>query len=395
MSKRWPAKKVIGLTGNIATGKSVVRRMLEHLGAFSIDADGLAHRAMSPGAPAYLPVVETFGKFLLDPNGHIDRKKLANVVFHDPEALDRLEKITHPIVIEVIGLLVKRAPQEVVVIEAIKLFESGLANECDSVWVVDAPEDVQIKRLTSSRGMSEPEARMRISAQPAQKEKLARAGVIINNADGYEKTFEQVQAHLDKLVGVKPEATPASAPAAPSPATPTAPAPTAGPIDAAAAISVTRSGPKEAQMIADFLNQHTGTTLSRTDVLQSFGDKAYLLAYSGPTLVAIAGWQVENLITRVTQLVLLSEAPVDPVIKALIKMIEESSSALQAEVALIFLSKDGSAEIEKTMLNVGYERQTTADFRIPDWREAAEESQPPNTNMLARRLRTDRILKPI
>ncbi len=73
VSNRWPDKTIIGLTGNIATGKSVVRRMLEHLGAFSIDADALAHRAMSPGAPAYGPVVELFGRWVVGPDGQIDR----------------------------------------------------------------------------------------------------------------------------------------------------------------------------------------------------------------------------------------------------------------------------------------------------------------------------------
>ena len=73
----WPGKYVIGLTGNIATGKSVVRKMLEHLGAYGIDADALAHRALAKQAPGYLPVVETFGKWILASDGQIDRSRLA------------------------------------------------------------------------------------------------------------------------------------------------------------------------------------------------------------------------------------------------------------------------------------------------------------------------------
>jgi dephospho-CoA kinase len=168
VSNRWPGKTVIGVTGNIATGKSIVRRILEHVGAFGIDADGLAHRAMSPGAPAYQPILDTFGRWILASDGQIDRDKLGKVVFNDPDALARLEALTHPIVSQVIDLLVKRASQKVVVIEAIKLFEAGLAQHCDSVWVIDAPEDVQIKRLVQQRKMTEPEARMRVAAQPPQ-----------------------------------------------------------------------------------------------------------------------------------------------------------------------------------------------------------------------------------
>ncbi|MCX6035924.1 MAG: dephospho-CoA kinase, partial [Chloroflexi bacterium] len=83
----WPGKYVIGLTGNIATGKSVVRRMLEHLGAYTIDADALSHRAIAKGAPGYRPVVVIFGKFMLDARGEIDRAKLGRLVFNDPDAL--------------------------------------------------------------------------------------------------------------------------------------------------------------------------------------------------------------------------------------------------------------------------------------------------------------------
>src|SRR5689334_2556895 len=83
----WPGKYVIGLTGNIATGKSVVRRMLEHLGAYTIDADALSHRVISRGAPGYQPVLETFGKWLLDKDGQINRDKLGSLVFADKEAL--------------------------------------------------------------------------------------------------------------------------------------------------------------------------------------------------------------------------------------------------------------------------------------------------------------------
>lgn len=400
MSKRWPNKTVIGLTGNIATGKSVVRRMMEHLGVFGIDADGLSHRATSPGAPAYFPTVETFGKYVLDSDGRINRKRLGRITFGDPDAMKMLEKIVHPIVLEVIGILIKRAPQDVVVVEAIALFESGLADECDSIWVVDAPADKQVERLMETRKLTEEEARLRVSAQNPQAEKLARADVVIHNAVGYEKTLEQVQKQLEKLTGVSEsvdEAEPVVTPPAPAENKPAAaPPPSAAPAGPLTGdIKVRRSGPKDAEMIAKYLNQRNGTSLTRTDILASFGDKAYMLAYVGETLAGVIGWQVENLITRVPQLDFVVGTPIDPVIKAVVHAIETASGALQSEVNLIFLPEDGSDEIKKTLLNVGYEQQESSDFRIPDWREAAEESAPPDTYMMVRRLRTDRILKPI
>ena len=98
MSNRWPGKYVIGLTGNIATGKSVVRKMLEHLGAFGLDADALSHQAIGRGGPAYAAVVKHFGEWLLTDKGEINRNRLGRIVFTDPEALDQLEAIIHPVV---------------------------------------------------------------------------------------------------------------------------------------------------------------------------------------------------------------------------------------------------------------------------------------------------------
>ena len=123
MSK-WPGKTVIGLTGNIATGKSVVRKMLEHLGAYGLDADALGHRAISKGAPGYQAVVEMFGKWILDEDGQINRARLGRVVFADPLALERLEAIVHPLVLQAVDLIVQRSSQPVIVIEAIKLLAS-------------------------------------------------------------------------------------------------------------------------------------------------------------------------------------------------------------------------------------------------------------------------------
>ena len=190
---RWPNKYVIGLTGNIAVGKSVVRQMLQHLGAYTIDADGLTHQAMQPGAPAYKPVVETFGQFILGPDKRINRALLGQIVFSNPVALEKLESIVHPIVRQAIGTLVSRSKQRVVVIEAIKLLEGGLAETVDAVWVVDATPETQIKRLMQKRKLAEADARQRVTVQNPQADKLARATVIINNDGNVEETWKQVQ----------------------------------------------------------------------------------------------------------------------------------------------------------------------------------------------------------
>ena len=95
----WPGKSVIGLTGNIATGKSVVRTMLEYFGVVGIDADSIAHQSITPGAPGYQPVVDYFGESILDPDGQIDRRELGSLVFANSEALAKLESLVHPLVL--------------------------------------------------------------------------------------------------------------------------------------------------------------------------------------------------------------------------------------------------------------------------------------------------------
>ena len=187
----WQDKFVIGLTGNIATGKSVVRKMLEHLGAYGIDADALARRAIARDAPGYQPVVDTFGNWIVGSEGQIDRAKLARVVFSDPRALARLETIVHPLVGQAVDLLMRRSKHKVVVVEAIKLLESGLGAACDSIWVTVAPEEIQLARLMQKRAMTEADAWQRINAQPAQKDKIAVADVIIHNDRGFEETWQQ------------------------------------------------------------------------------------------------------------------------------------------------------------------------------------------------------------
>jgi dephospho-CoA kinase len=195
----WPGKYVIGLTGNIATGKSEVRRMLQKLGAYGIDADALAHQVIARGEPAYAAVLESFGDSILSSNGQIDRLRLGQIVFPDPAALARLEAIIHPQVRKMIDHHVRQAKEPVVVIEAIKLLEAGYLSLCDSIWVTSAPEELQIDRLMRQRSMSEETAYQRIHAQPDQAKKIAAANVIIDNASSLAETWRQVTANWEKI----------------------------------------------------------------------------------------------------------------------------------------------------------------------------------------------------
>lgn len=186
-------KILIGLTGNIACGKSTVLQRLRELGAYTVDADALIHVILRRGGAAFEPVLAEFGPSILSEDGEIDRRALGKIVFSDPGKLHRLEAIEHPIVRRMIDEQIKASPERVVVLDAIKLFESGWAEKCDTVWVVTCARDQQIKRLTQTRGYSQDEAEMRVSAQAPQEEKTAHANVIIDNSGTLAQTYEHVE----------------------------------------------------------------------------------------------------------------------------------------------------------------------------------------------------------
>lgn len=174
--------KIVGLTGNIATGKSTVLAYLRGKGAQVIDADKLAHQAILPDGPAYAAVVAAFGPEMLRDDGTIDRLQLGRLVFSDPQALQRLEQIVHPAVFALAQQELAASTAPVVVVEAIKLLESGrLLSLCQEVWVVTADPEVQLHRLLTERGMREADARQRMAAQPPQAEKIVRATRVIAN----------------------------------------------------------------------------------------------------------------------------------------------------------------------------------------------------------------------
>ncbi len=193
-------KHIIGLTGNIATGKSSVLRMLERLGAKAIDADALAHHLMEPQTPVWLAIVEAFGEGILQPDGRIDRRRLGSIVFSDPDALKRLERIVHPAVIARTMEMIQQATEPVVAIEAIKLIEAGMHRQCHSLWVVTCTPQQQLERLMRSRNLSEEEARLYIAAQPPPEEKLKLADVVIDNSGTIEQTWQQVRREWERIV---------------------------------------------------------------------------------------------------------------------------------------------------------------------------------------------------
>jgi len=189
---------IIGLTGNIGTGKSIVRKMLQHLGAYGIDADILTHEAMKPNGPAHDQIIDRFGPSILDTQGAVDRSKLGCIVFSDEKALVDLENIMHPLIFTATENMIRHAHLPIIVIEAIKLLESDLAGLCDSIWVVDTQKQVVSKRLSHERGMKQTEIKKRLSHQSPTEDKKQQADVVIENSGDVYKTWQQVTKAWDQ-----------------------------------------------------------------------------------------------------------------------------------------------------------------------------------------------------
>jgi dephospho-CoA kinase len=376
---KWPGKYVIGLTGNIATGKSVVRKMLEHLGAYGIDADALGHRAIAKGAPGYKGVVDTFGRWVLNSEGQIDRVRLGSIVFNNPPALAALEGVIHPLVTQAVDIIVRRATQTVVVIEAIKLMESDLRSSCDSLWVTYTPPEVQLYRLMNNRKMSEAEARQRIATQPPQEKKVAAASVVIKNVRGFEDTWRQVVAAWQATLPPFTEALQGEEPPA-----------------ARGELVVQRGRPANSEEIARMITRYSGSgkQVTRGDIMAAFGEKAFLLLKIDDKLVGLAGWQVENLVARTTDLYLSPEISTQQALPVLLREVEQASRALQSEVSLLFIPPE-LAQQRSLWKALGYEQRTPMTLGIQAWQEAAQESMPGNSVLFFKQLRNERVLRPI
>jgi dephospho-CoA kinase len=187
---------LLGLTGNIATGKTTIGRMLLDLGAARyIDADAVVHGLYLPDQPVYDVVIATFGRDILTPDGQIDRKRLGARVFGDPAALAELERITHPAVhLAVAQQLMDLPPEAVAVIDAVKLLEGDMASVCDQVWLVVCDPAEERRRLLQDRGMSAAEADARLAAQPDNAARLKQVQVVIDNSGALDLTRSQVEA---------------------------------------------------------------------------------------------------------------------------------------------------------------------------------------------------------
>jgi dephospho-CoA kinase len=187
----------IGLTGGIASGKSLVAELFRRLGAAVIESDSIAREVVEPGTTGWQSVVAEFGQDILASDSTIDRAKLGRIIFSDRERRNTLNAILHPLIIntirERIADLGRKYPEALVVADIPLLIECGLQHEFDAVIVVWSPVELQRKRLMERDGLSAAEAQQRIDAQMALNEKQAHATYVIKNDGSEKQTEEQVK----------------------------------------------------------------------------------------------------------------------------------------------------------------------------------------------------------
>ncbi len=193
--------RILGITGNIASGKTAVGRILLELGAERyIDADAVVHKLYQSGQPIAIQLAKVFGSSVIASDGSVDRKALGSIVFQDAEAMRRLEAIVHPAVgVALISELAQVGPSGIAVIDAVKLLESDSGKFCQSKWLVICSEEQELARLITRNALSEEEAWARIHAQPPIAPKLALVDEVIDNSGSLEETRRQVQAAFERF----------------------------------------------------------------------------------------------------------------------------------------------------------------------------------------------------
>ena len=196
--------KVIGLTGGIGSGKSTVSQYLQELGAVILDADKVGHEAYRPNTETWQELVAAFGRQILTPDDEIDRKKLGEIVFSNPESLAQLNQIVHPRMYQMMETRIEECRQQgvaVVVLEAAILLEAGWTPLVDEVWVTVASESTVVGRVKERTGLPEEQILARIRSQLSSEERAKQANVVVNNDSNLDELKTKVKELWQKLPG--------------------------------------------------------------------------------------------------------------------------------------------------------------------------------------------------
>ncbi|MDE7264569.1 MAG: dephospho-CoA kinase [Anaeroplasmataceae bacterium] len=194
-------RKVVGITGGIASGKSTVCQYLASLGYPVIDSDKISKNLSQKGMPLYEAIRNAFGDRFLKKNLELDRQKFGHYVFEHPEELSKLNAISHPLIVEEIKKMLKKMPDTLIFLDIPLLFEAKLSYLCDTIVCVYVNEETQIKRLMERDGISKEYAELKISAQMPLDEKRKRSNYVVESMEDINRTKENIHMIIMKLKG--------------------------------------------------------------------------------------------------------------------------------------------------------------------------------------------------
>lgn len=406
MSKQWPNKIIIGLTGNIATGKSSVIRLAAERRALVLDADKIVHEIMDNDSSMQAAIAVAFGSEVRRLDGKINRAALGAIVFKDATALRDLELMMHPAVRKEVQQRIEASQADIVFIEAIKLLEGDLKGVCDQIWVTRCRPETQIQRLMVCRGMDMESAALRVNAQPPQESKVAQANVVIDSDGTMAETIAQFETAWSRLptpaaplpvLPSRPEPKPTVAPPPKvAPLAPAPPPPATTPVaeqSPAGEITVRRARPSDIPSILLLIQKATdgAVKMKRQELLMALSERSYLLGQIGSEVSMVVGWNTDSTTAaRIDQIYAypISAAPL--VGPALLTEIEKSAAQLICEVIFAFMPDSTPTVIKEVMLAAGFQLTEREGF-YRAWKKAIDEAQPKGTYIMSKVLRDIRV----
>ncbi|MBE7532760.1 MAG: dephospho-CoA kinase [Ardenticatenaceae bacterium] len=411
----YDGKVIIGLTGNIATGKSAVMGLARDEGALTIDADKIVHELMDRDAKLQEAIAAEFSSRVRRADGRIDRDLLGQIVFSDPDQLALLESIVHPAVRREVDKRILESDAGYVMIEAIKLLEGDMPNACHQIWVTRCDRQKQLERLRVCRGMETSVAANRIKSQGTQEEKVAFADVVIDTNGLMKETKEQFemawarlpalgQAEAKPRLNLTPE--PLKRPqanveaTAVSPESLTAESKTANvsdltPLemgDAPEDLQVRRARPNDIPSILLLIQQSSGGAIKmkRSDVLMALSERGYFIGQVGSEISTVVGWKIDSQVGRVEEIYIHPPEMIGVTGTAVIQEIQKSAYGHMCQIIVAFIPNSAPDDVRRLFLAHGYvpmERSEMAN----NWKEALEESQPEDSSYLVKVLLDTRL----
>ncbi len=413
----YEGKVIIGLTGNIATGKSAVMGLAREAGALTIDADKIVHELMDRDKPLQEAIAAEFTSRVRKADGRIDRDLLGQLVFADSDQLALLESIVHPAVRREVDKRILQSDASYVMIEAIKLLEGDMPKACHQVWVTRCDRQKQLERLRVCRGMETSAAANRIKAQGAQEEKIAFADVVIDTNG----LMNDTQAQFEVAWGRLPVPGQAEAKARldltptpvrrPQPKTETTTTDTSTETAVAESVStdvsdltplemadapedlqVRRARPNDIPSILLLMQQSSGGAIKmkRADVLMALSERGYFIGQVGSEISTVVGWKIDSQVGRVEEIYIHPPEMIGVTGTAVIQEIQKSAYGHLCQIIVGFIPNSAPDDLRRLFLAHGYAPMERSEM-ANNWKEAIDESQPEDSTYLVKVLLDTRL----